>query len=326
MYRQAIMNTYRLYKGEFLASLVALVGTIMLSFSLIAAPVASAVSIGGPSDCDRNAIVHCGVHSTAEAVNAYNARAYVRGVYAEFGITQADMAALPSTAVVGRVTKSGNVFVDGKSKAVATNAMTGGQQYMPGSTRVDHQGAVFYKRTPSVSFQQNSLPAFVVMKNGQFQFAIIASCGNAVSAKPTAQPKPVHAIAPAKPVSKPKPQKPQPKPAPVAPAPTVSQSQSQEVNVNNNNTNNNTNVNNQITEQKVVTPAVKTTPAPAPAPQPQPQPQPQPSATTTVQPSTENTATTLPNTGPTGEIGVFLIAVGLGTLGYRRLLLSRIKI
>lgn len=326
MYRQAIMNTYRTYKAEFLASVVAVVGTAMLSFSLIAAPVASAVSIGGPSDCDNNAIVRCGVHSSEAAVNAYNARAYVRGVYAEFGITQADMASLPSTAVVGRVTKSGDVYVDGKSNPVATNAMTGGQQNIPGSTRVDHQGAVFYERPPSVSFQQDSLPAFVSMNNGQFQFAIIASCGNAVSATPTQQPEQQAAIAPAKPVSKPKEQKPQPqKPAPVStPAPTVSQSQSQEVNVNNNNTDNNTNVNNntQITEQKVVAQTAKATPAPKETTT-----QTQPSAnTTTVQPATQNVASTLPNTGPSGEIGVFLIAVGVGTLGYRRLLLSRIKI
>lgn len=314
MYRQAIINTYRLYRGEFLAMVVALTGAVMLSFSLVAAPVANAVSIGGPSDCDNNAIVRCGVHSTAAAVNAYNSRAYVRGVYAEFGITKADMASFPSTAVAGKVTKSGNVFVDGKSKAVATNAVTGGQQNIPGSTRVNHQGAVFYRRPPSVSFQQSSLPAFVVMKNNQFQFAIIASCGNAVSAKPTSQPK--VAVAPAKPASKPKPQKPQkPAPTPPAPAPTQTQtqSQSQEVNVNNTNVNNNT----QITEQNTVT---KVAAAKQPAKQPQPTAQ-----TTTVQPSTQTTATTLPNTGPTGVIGAFLIAVGLGTFGYRRLLLSRIE-
>jgi len=329
MYRQAIMNTYRLYKGEFLASVVALIGTVMLSFSLVAAPVASAVTIGGPSDCDKNAIIYCGAHSTEELIHDYNNSAYVRGVFAEFGITQGDMSNLPSTNVVGRVTKDGNVFIDGKSQAVATNAVTGGQQNMPGSTRVNHQGAVFYKRTPSVSFQQDSLPAFVSMNNGRFQFAVIASCGNAVSATPTTQPQQQHAIAPAKPVSKPQQKKPQPKPAP---APSLSQSQSQEVNVNNTNTNvnNNTNTQMQINEQetKVVAPqTVKTavkTKKPAEQPQPQPQPQSQPTTqSSAVQPSTQTTAATLPNTGPTGVIGVFLIAVGIGTFAYHHLLVRR---
>ncbi|HVX48091.1 MAG TPA: hypothetical protein VHA05_01910 [Candidatus Saccharimonadales bacterium] len=308
------MNTYRLYKAEFLATVVALVGTVMLSVSLVAAPVASAVTIGGPSDCDKNAIIYCGAHSTEELIHDYNNSAYVRGVYAEFGITQADISNLPSTNVVGRVTKDGNVFVDGKSQAVATNAVTGGQQNMPGSTRVNHQGAIFYKRTPSVSFQQDSLPAFVSMNNGRFQFAVIASCGNAVSATPTAQPQQPTAVAPAKPVSKPQ-QKPQPKSVPT-PAPSMSQSQSQEVNVNNTNTNvnNNTNLQMQVNEQKVVAQTAKATPKPKPTPE-QPAKQ--------AQPASQNTAATLPNTGPTGVVGAFLIAVGIGTFAYHRLLVRR---
>jgi hypothetical protein len=172
---------------------------------------------------------------------------------------------------------------------------------MPGSTKVNHQGAVFYKRPPAVSFAQSSLPALVSMKDGHFQFAIIASCGNPVSAAPT--PQPHVAVGQAKVVSKP-PHKPQPQPT-AMPAPTQSQtqsqSQSQEVNVNNININSNT----QITKQAAPQPATKST---------------------TVQPSVQHSAATLPNTGPTGVIGAFLIAVGVGTLGYRRLLLSRIKI
>lgn len=301
MYRQALAHNYHLYRKEFFGALVAGVGILTILLSIIMAPAASAINIGGPSDCDNNAIIRCGAHSTSALVNAYNSSAYVRGVYAEFGITNADMANIHATNVAGRVTKSGEVFVDGRSQPVATSAVTGGRQNMPGSTKVNHQGAIFYKRPPSVSFQQASLPAFVSMNNGRFQFAVIASCGNAVAARPTA-PTQQQAVAPARPVSKPKNQQPAPPPA----APT----QSQEVNVNNTNVNQNTQT--QINKQAAAPPE-QTAPVPAETP-----------AAPAPQPATETSAAVLPNTGPTGLIGTFLAAVGLGTLGYRRLLLRRL--
>jgi hypothetical protein len=304
MVRQATMHIYQLYRKEFWASLAALAGSLMLVFSLAMAPAAGAMNIGGPSDCDSNAVIRCGAHSTSALQHAYNSSAYVRGVFAAFGINSADMSDLASTNVAGRVTKSGDVFVDGKSKPVATDAMTGGRQNMAGSTKVNSNGAVFYRRPPSASFQQNSLPAFVAMHNGRFQFAVIASCGNAVSAKPTAPVKHHVAVAPAKPVSKPKQQKPAAKPAPSKVV----------VNSTNVNTNVNTQKQTQINKQSQ---AVQQTKA-------KPTAQPQSTAQTSVaQPSSQSTATTLPNTGPTGVIGAFLTAVGLGTLAYRRLLLKR---
>lgn len=93
---------------------------------------------------------------------------------------------------------------------VATGALTGGRQDISGSTREDVGGTVFFVRPPSVSFASSPLSAFVVMVNGQFKFAIIASCGNAVKATP---------VAPApKPAPKPAPT-PAPKPTPTPPPP-----------------------------------------------------------------------------------------------------------
>ncbi|HET7059862.1 MAG TPA: hypothetical protein VFH99_00885 [Candidatus Saccharimonadales bacterium] len=316
MYLRAIAYNYHLYRKEFIAMFITVAGLLMLLLSLVLAPAANAINIGGSSDCDDNAVIRCGAHSTAVLISDYNSSAYVRGVYAAFGISQADISNLSSTNVAGRVTKDGNVFVDDQSRAVATGAVTGGRQDIPGSTKVNSNGAVFYRRQPSVSFQQSSLPAFVAMKNGHFQFAVIASCGNAVSAKQTTTPAPQQqhaAVGQARVVSRPQAQTNPPAPAPTAaPAPTQTQSQSQnqEVNVNNANINNNT----QITKQTSVP---QSTPAPTTA-------QPQAAAETpATQPATQTTAATLPNTGPTGIIGIFLAAVGLGTLGYRRLLVHR---
>jgi hypothetical protein len=218
-----------------------LASAVILSALFMATPV-SALRIGGPSDCDDNAIVRCGVHTITETIAAYDGSSYVRQVYSSFGISQSEIHNLASTAVAGKVTRSGEVFVDGQTEPVATGAMTGGRQNMSGSTKVTVGNTVFYKRPPSVSFQSSSLPAFVAMSNGRFQYAVIASCGNAVSATPTAKPKP----APQAPTSTP------PAPAPTAPVQQQQQQQQQQ----------------QVTVVQPTAPAPTPTPAPAPASKP----------------------------------------------------------
>ncbi len=277
-------------------SLGALIAALLVGSSLIFSPAAGALSIGGPSDCDSNAIISCGAHSTGALMNAYSSSAYVRKVYAYFGISNADMANLPGNDVAGVVNSNGTVQVNGKT--VANNAVTGGRQNIAGSTPVSFQGITFYKRPPSVSFQQSSLPAFVSMKNGVFQFAVIASCGNAVSAHPTSAPQKA-AVAPARAVSTPQQQQPKPQ---AAPTQVQSQNQSQQVNVNNSVTQN-------------------ASPAPQPAPAAV---TPGEKATPAEIAASQQAAASLPNTGPTGVIGAFLAAVGLGTLGYRRFILRKL--
>lgn len=305
----------RLYKKRAALLMV----SISLGLGLVLAPVTNAISIGGPSDCDNNAIIKCGAHSTAELMNAYNSSAYVQKVFTFFGISAADMADLPNTAVAGKVMKDGRVFVDGQSRAVATSAVTGGRQNIAGSTKVNFGGITFFKRPPSVSFQQESLPAFVAMKNGKFQFAVIASCGNAVRAVPTTPPP--TSVGPAKPVSKPKPQSQPPKPAPTPP-PAPSQSQQQQQSVTQNVTQN----------QQVTVNSESSAQATAPTP---PQ---EVAATTPTQPPTSSETTTaaapqtstetvsnLPNVGTGGTVGVFVVSTLLGTLGYRRYLLHMLN-
>jgi hypothetical protein len=301
-----IINRFNTYKKR---SLSIVAGT-MLGIGLILSPAASAITIGGPSDCDSNAIISCGAHSTGALKDAYNSSAYVRKVYAYFGISSADIANLASTDVAGSVTSGGAVLVNGQT--VANNAVTGGRQNIAGSTQVNFQGITFFKRPPSVSFQQSSLPAFVSMKNGVFQFAVIASCGNAVMAHPTSAPQKA-AVAPARAVSTPpKPQQPKPATqaaqAASAAAPTQEQAQLQaqqqevEVNIHNSNT------------QNVQEAAPQTTPETAPT---------ETVAAAGAQPATEQ-ASKLVDTGPGGTIGVFLAATSLGIVGYRRFILRRL--
>lgn len=322
-------------KKFYMATAASLTGAIILMTSWAGA---TNLSIGGPSDCDDNAILHCGAHSMNELIGKYDNNAYARVVYKAFGISAADMGSLPSMAVEGRVTKAGDVYAGGR--LVARNAMTGGRQYMPGSKQVDvrvnaNRKAVFFKRAPSVSFASDSLPAYVSMQNGRFRFAIIASCGNAVSATPVIY---KTAVAPARPVSKPKPPRkstptptaPSPTPTPTptptpppTPAPqTQTQNQTQQVNQNVNQTQQVTVENRNETTAPSATPATTTATAPS---QPS-QPAQQAPATQTVASAPASTVSTLPNTGP-GSVGavagIFSAASLLGYLGYRRLLLRR---
>jgi hypothetical protein len=137
-----------------------------------------ALTVSSSRDCDANAVVKCGALSVDELQNKYNNDVGAQNIYNAFGISQSDIAGMDTTAVAGRVTSGGRVIVNGDE--VARNVVTAGRQFMKGSHSEDINGTVFYTRSPSVSFASSSLPAFVVMDNGTFDFAVIASCGNPV--------------------------------------------------------------------------------------------------------------------------------------------------
>ena len=154
------------------------------------------LSFNTTTDCDANAVIRCGTTTTAQLISRYNngtstnTAKSIHDIFNFFGISSSEIQSIGTTAVAGRVTKSGAVFVNGTTAAVATGAVTAGRQNIAGSTAATSNGTTFFKRTPSASFQSDSLAAFVVMKNGTFQFAILAACGNPVTATPTPKPKP----------------------------------------------------------------------------------------------------------------------------------------
>lgn len=188
----------------------AFVGVIVVT-SLSAVTRAHALSISSARDCDSNAVINCGALTTDDLQNNYN-NAGVADIYTYFRISAADVQSVATTAVAGSVTKSGTVTIG--STIVATNALTAGRQNIAGSNQVTLGSTTFYTRPPSVSFRQTSLPAFVVMQNGLFKYAVIGACGNPVMA--TAIPKPTPAATP-----KPTPHPTQPSPqtnTPVSPS------------------------------------------------------------------------------------------------------------
>lgn len=152
-----------------------------------------ALTINSVRDCDTNAVIRCGALSTRELRKAYERWGSVRHIYSYFRISSGDIRSIDNYVVAGRVYRNGEVRIGKKlDKVVATSAITAGREYIKGSKRVSHQGTTFYTRAPKVSFRVNSIAAFVVMRDGKFDFAILAACGNPVkaTAKVTAQPTP----------------------------------------------------------------------------------------------------------------------------------------
>ena len=162
---------------------------------------AGAAPVSTP-DCNANAVIWCGAATPADLSHDYhtdkgdghNTSASIQRIYAHFSIDGGKIDNLKNTSVNGYVTKSGDVYatINGQNTLVATGAMTAGRQLIldkngkavAGQTKYMVDGTTFYTRKPSVSFQNNQLTAMVSMQNGQFQFAILVSCGNPVVATP----------------------------------------------------------------------------------------------------------------------------------------------
>lgn len=173
---------------QFAAALAALV--------LLATP--GSAGAAEPRDYDRNAIMYGGAYSVSEWERKFregdtlHSKSDIQGVFSAFNISPATMRQTQS----GTVTREGRVIVDGRT--VATDARSAGRARTDGSTP---RGGV-YLRPTSESFQTSSLPAFVYMRDGVFQYAVIKSCANPVVATPVkASPAP----APAKPAVAPTP-------------------------------------------------------------------------------------------------------------------------
>lgn len=208
---------------------ILLLSAIALPFvaSIMEIPSTNALSIGSARDCDSNAVIRCGALSTTELQNKYSSNGSAQAIYSYFGISSSDINTLDNKAVAGEVTSSGLVRVDGKT--VATDAVTAGRGYISGSTAVERNGVKFYVRPPRVSFVSSPLSAFVVMNGDRFNFAILASCGNPVTATAVAKPAPkptVKKTTPPKVVTK---VVEVPTPTPTAPAPQQQQQQQQTV-------------------------------------------------------------------------------------------------
>jgi hypothetical protein len=324
-------------------------GIILTLFGLKLSSVhAQQVNIGSDRNCDANAVLWCGAGSTDTIIQKYNqgdghnSPTSIHDIYNYFAITSSDINSLDNqgiTVISGEVTKSGNVL-NAQGNVIATDALTAGRQNISGSNQVNSGGTVFYKRPPSVSFVTSPLAAYVVMANGKFDYAILASCGNPIKATPVATPTPTPTPTPpvtpvptpvtsttTTPVPTPA-ATPTPTPMPtVTPASTPAICSGATTNTNsgiataaqggNCSTNTNTTIIQTIVPAATPTPTT-TTPVATPTPA-----TPTPVATT---PSSTVSATqpaTLVNTGPGNVLAIFGISTVISTYFYRQYVLKR---
>jgi hypothetical protein len=163
---------------------------ISLAISLVAVAalaIAPQVSAAEVRDCDTNAIIHCGALTQTELKNDYsqNTTGDLTAVFNHYGISADD---INGELQMGRVTKQGNVEVNGK--VIATNSHSLGRSAINGSKAVTISGKTYYETPDTMSLRSDAVDAFVIMKDGKFQAAIMTACGNPVKATPVVQPKP----------------------------------------------------------------------------------------------------------------------------------------
>lgn len=155
-----------------------IIGGALLLTALVGGVIASSNSAQA-GDCSSNAVVRCGTSSMNTVRDRYNndTTPGTQTIYSHFGLTSNIVN--NARVVEGVVTKTNNVVVNGQ--VVATNAVTAGRGYIPGSTRHVINGTTFYTRSPSVSFRSAQLSAFVFLDGeGRFIGAVIKDCGNPV--------------------------------------------------------------------------------------------------------------------------------------------------
>lgn len=176
--------TKRFY--TYLSALVLLLSAVVATSSFGAT--SQAANIDNSPDCDTVAIIKCGAYSKQELLSDYDKNEYgdLGRVYGAFGIQRSDLA--NDSFVDGVVWRDGRVTVNGKT--VATDAQTAGRWNNPAQdmTRITNTSRAY--KMPTSHFTTEGQTAMVRMVNGKFDFAIIKSCGNPVTAKAKKRPKP----------------------------------------------------------------------------------------------------------------------------------------
>ena len=143
----------------------------------------------GGSCSDNTSVIRCGVNSKAQILAAYdkNDRS-TKTIYSAMGVSRADIA--NASFVSGKVYRNGNVVVG--NKVVATGARTAGHNWGSGYGQKKIAGTSDAYSYSTGALVSDARPVLVSMVNGRFDFAVINSCGNPVTATPPPAPKPVY--------------------------------------------------------------------------------------------------------------------------------------
>ena len=163
------MKLFKKAKSKWLS-----IAAVVVILSAVAIPALQVFA----ANCDGNAVMYCGAGDKQTLLyrinngDGRNSSANLKQIYYNEGrgITEAGI----NSAVEGEVRKDGTVWVGGRQ--VASGVFSSGREYMQNSTR---DGSI-WMRPPAVSFNSNSLSAFVNMDGGSFKWAILKACGNPI--------------------------------------------------------------------------------------------------------------------------------------------------
>ena len=175
-------------KKKFLAlfaSFAVVVGAVLL-FNFMSTN-SDAASL--PRDCDNNSIIYCGATTPDELKKFYkeNKTGDLPAVYNHYGITGAMINSV-SNANMGEVHKDGRITLNGKTVATGATSIGRKDVYKP-STKVTIGGKTYYQHEQKSTFAVESIKAFVFLdKDGKFIGAILTSCANPFTGKPTPVP------------------------------------------------------------------------------------------------------------------------------------------
>lgn len=162
-----------------------LVAAITIPATMLLSVRPASAAIDTTRDCDTVAIIKCGALSVSE-LRGDAKQGDVPRVFANFGISQSKLNGF----VDGVVWKDGRVTLGsrGEGRLVANNAVTAGRWNNPTSdmTRIPNTDRAY--RMSTSHFTDDGQIAFIKVVNGTFQFAVIKTCGNPVTATPVTPP------------------------------------------------------------------------------------------------------------------------------------------
>jgi uncharacterized repeat protein (TIGR01451 family) len=138
------------------------------------------------TDCNYNSVMYCGAPKLSTLIYKYDhgdghghSHANIAHIYSAYGISSTDIHnMIHGHTYKGVVYKNGTITARGE--VVATDSISAGRHSFRGTHRHSYAGTTYYDSKNSDSFLSNSIPAYVVMKNNTFQYAILGACGNPV--------------------------------------------------------------------------------------------------------------------------------------------------
>ncbi len=179
-------------------SLKAIFGILFISAAIFVPITLAHASTNAPADCEANSMMWGGAtqydYPTTSCDNGTYSKAHFDDKFdngdglhpssilkADYSLTGIDESILMSSKVVDGYVYDDNTVKLADGQLVGTNAWSYGRFKICDN---DIKVGDLWKRHPECSFASSKLAAWIYMKDGVFQWAVLKSCGNSVVATP----------------------------------------------------------------------------------------------------------------------------------------------